>query len=126
MSNANKKKHLQPKKHRVQDALDFAKGYAMNVGSKNKALVQAQGHAKAATSDDTKNFWINIAGHIAKLAVFMMIATGCTKENPYSLTVGCFDKNNNLIEKFTTHQITFEAAKPNSNKRHSCVIRSEE
>lgn len=66
MPNAGKKKNLKPKKERV-NAQDFAKGFAMNVGDNNKALLMAQNYERAAVDQDVKNFWTNIKGHLNKL-----------------------------------------------------------
>lgn len=71
MPNASKK-NLQSKKHKVTDALDYARGYVASVGDKNTAHSKALALEKAALNgplpdQKTANFWNNIAGHINRL-----------------------------------------------------------
>jgi len=66
MPNAGKK-DVQPKKLKVQDALDFARGFVASVGNKETALSKADHMSKSAVDESTKNFWNNIKGHISKL-----------------------------------------------------------
>ena len=72
MPNAGSKKHLQPKKDRVNNALEYARGFAASCGGKEAAIVKAKllenAARKAGVPDlDTANFWANISGHLGKL-----------------------------------------------------------
>jgi hypothetical protein len=58
------KKFRRDKKEKV-NAKEFARGFVISVGDKGAALIKAQNHAKA--NEETKNFWLNILGHIGKL-----------------------------------------------------------
>ena len=72
MPNVGSKKHVQPKKHKVQDVKAFAKGFVASVGDKNTAQTKALLMQKAALNGSIPdqglaNFWNNIAGVIGKL-----------------------------------------------------------
>lgn len=67
MPNANSKKNLQPQKHRVQDTKEYVRGFIGSIGDKGKALNLAKFYEKSADSDNIKNFWTNVIGHINKL-----------------------------------------------------------
>jgi hypothetical protein len=75
------KKHRKPKNDKV-NATEFAKAYAANVGSRDKALINVKNLAlvsrtkstdAALSKEDQKhytklaNFWDNVSGHIGKL-----------------------------------------------------------
>lgn len=71
MPNAGKKKHIKPKKEKV-NAMEYAKAFVASIGDKSRArglaLIMAK-NAKGTTppDDKTSNFWNNIAGHIGKV-----------------------------------------------------------
>lgn len=84
------KKHRRPKKIRV-DASQFAAHYAQNVGSYDKAIINAENMEKVSRSSATRdglslsevkesirtaNFWLNVVGMLKKQQLKM---TGGTK-----------------------------------------------
>lgn len=68
------KKFRRDKKEKIQ-ALDFARGFVMSVG--DKATAQAKALVLAKANEETKNFWLNIAGHIGKVLFVLFFLSGC-------------------------------------------------
>lgn len=73
MSNVSKKRHKQPKKDRVSNVKEFARGFVASVGDKNNAQTKAKKLAEVANEPSTKNFWTNMAGVIGKLIFTALI-----------------------------------------------------
>lgn len=115
MPNVGSKKHLQPKKDRVTNALEYARGFAASCGGKDTALVKAKSLEDAARKAgipdvDTANFWANIAGHLGKLLFVLFFLNGCNYVlHPYFKVGDCIIQETN--ENFFTGKKQIEVLK---------------
>lgn len=73
MPNANKKKHLQPKRDKVQDIQEFTKSLVNNMGGKDIAFSKIKRMSETSGTESTKNFWLNVLGHVGKLGIILLL-----------------------------------------------------